>query len=116
MIVCSMYTHRFALHPLGGQRAGGNSRATAKCFEPGIHNLPLVVHLNLSKQSYFFFYFLEFYLSARAVFSPKITGDHNHIAAVIFTICKMNNVSCSQIIDWIMKKKKKLGEKALVAS
>lgn len=55
MIVCSMYTHRFALHPLGGQRAGGNSRATAKSFEPGIHNLPLVVHLNLSKQSYFFF-------------------------------------------------------------
>jgi len=45
--VCSALTHRFALHPLSGQRTGGNSRATAKGFELGIHNLPLVVHLNL---------------------------------------------------------------------
>ena len=71
-----MYTHRFALHPLGGQRARGNSRATAKSFESGIHNLPLVVHLNLSKQKGFFlFLFLfEFYSSASAVSSVKLTG------------------------------------------
>lgn len=42
-------THRFPLHPLGGQRAGGDGRATAEGFEPSIHDLPLVVHLNLSK-------------------------------------------------------------------
>lgn len=46
--MCNVQTHRFALHPLSGQRTGGNSRATAKGFEPGVHDLPLVVHLNLS--------------------------------------------------------------------
>lgn len=49
----TVLTHRFALHPLGGQGAGGNSRATAKGFEPGIHNLPLVIHLDLSKSKVF---------------------------------------------------------------
>lgn len=47
-----MYTHRFALHPLRCQRAGGNGGATAKGFEPGIHNLPLVIDLNLSKSEF----------------------------------------------------------------
>lgn len=44
------FVHRFALHPLGGQGAGGYGRTAAESFEPGIHNLPLVIHLNLSKQ------------------------------------------------------------------
>lgn len=108
MIVCSMYTHRFALHPLGGQRAGGNSRATAKSFEPGIHNLPLVVHLNLSKQRFVFvFIFFRVLLKCQCsdfpknkrgmLYSNKLScscqvnfsyeaQNHNHIAAVIFTI------------------------------
>lgn len=42
-------THRFALDPLSSQRAGSNSRATAKGFETSIHNLPLLIHFNLSK-------------------------------------------------------------------
>lgn len=49
MQVCNVFTHRFAFHPLGGQRAWGDGRTTAKSFEPGIHNLPQVIHLNLRK-------------------------------------------------------------------
>lgn len=41
------FTYRFPLHPLGGQRAGGDGRATAKGLKPSINDLPLVVHLNL---------------------------------------------------------------------
>lgn len=62
--VCNVQTHRFALHPLSGQRAGGNSRATAKGFEPGIHDLPLVVHLNLSTLVKLSFLFCSFSVSA----------------------------------------------------
>lgn len=41
--------HRFALDPLSSQGAGGNGGAAAKGFEPSVHNLPIVVHLNLRK-------------------------------------------------------------------
>lgn len=42
-------THSFAFHPLCSQGAGGDGRATAKGFELGINNLPLVINFNLSK-------------------------------------------------------------------
>ena len=42
--------YRLPLYPFGGQRAGGDGRATAKCFKPGVHDLPLFIHLNLEKR------------------------------------------------------------------
>lgn len=50
--ICAMawitMTHRFPLHPLCGQRAGSNGRATAKRFESGIYYFSILIHLNLS--------------------------------------------------------------------
>lgn len=38
---------RFALHPLGGQRAGRDRRAAAERLEFGVDDLAVVVHLDL---------------------------------------------------------------------
>ena len=51
----TVFTHRFTLHPLRRQGAGGNGRATAERLEPRIHNLPLVVHLNLTIRGELFY-------------------------------------------------------------
>lgn len=74
------FTHRFALHPLSGQRAGGNGRTTAKCFEPGIYYLPLVIHLNLSKE--------KLYLSHH-----HILKEENSIAVIQIYNLKLKKVS-----------------------
>jgi len=46
----TIFAYRFAFHPLSCQGTGSNSRATAKGFELGIHNLPSLIHLNLGER------------------------------------------------------------------
>lgn len=41
------FTHRLSFHPFGCQRAGGDGRSAAKGFELGVHNLTVVIHLDL---------------------------------------------------------------------
>lgn len=92
-----MFTHRFAFHPLGGQRAGGDGGAAAKRFKFGIHNLSLAVNLNLKRMGFFLKNIVHTAKSKPTVFNIRKINANYHLMcsfllkATVFLIIIITN-------------------------
>lgn len=110
----TIFAYRFAFHPLSCQGTGSNSRATAKGFKLGIHNLPSLIHFNLGERKT-----LHLRINNHCVkggmkwvsFPSSVFGTEPQTVSVMNSKKKKNLIICLILWDKEFSKKKISNEK-----